>query len=128
MKRILLSSAFLLISSMAFASENTCVDSIHGKLCGTVYSIQDSSMNHQAYGIKDFTIDDRKLVLAKDFSAKFLCRAFRPEAVNARPQLPFRLSMVTKKVVVRWTQYANGNCKGTYGDALQEISCYADPL
>jgi hypothetical protein len=130
MKRLLLVSLLTLITSMATlnanASEVTCVDSIHGQLCGTVYSIQDSNMNHMAYGIKDFTLDNGKLVLAKKFSAKFLCREFMPNAENQRPQLPFRQSVVTEKVIIRWTTYANGDCRATYADGLKEISCYAD--
>jgi hypothetical protein len=129
MKTFIFSSALIFMTSlsMANASDNTCVDSIHGKLCGTVYSIQDSNMNHMVYGIKDFTLDDSKIIIAKKFSAKFLCRAFMPNAENQRPQLPFRLSMVTEKVVIRWTTYANGDCKGTYADSIKEISCYAGP-
>lgn len=129
MKTTLLYAAAVILSavSTASASESMCVDTIHGKLCGTVYSIQDSRMDHVAYGIKNFTIDDSKVVMAKDYSAKFLCRAFKPNHENQRPQLPFRLSMVTEKVVTRWTTYANGDCRATYGDALKDISCYADP-
>ena len=126
MKRLLITSALLIISSLANASENTCVDSIHGKLCGTVFYIQDSSMDHTAYEIKDFTLDGSKIVIAKKFSAKFLCRAFMPNAENQRPQLPFRLSIITEKVAIRWTTYANGDCRATYADSIKEISCYAD--
>jgi hypothetical protein len=108
------------------AEKVMCVDSIHGKLCGTVVYFQDSSMKHFSYGVKDFTLNNRSFVLSKDFSSKFICSAFRPDGINTRPQLPFGLSKITKKVVVRWTTYSNGDCRPTYDDALVEVDCYSD--
>ena len=110
----------------SLAEKVLCVDSIHGKLCGKIVYFQDSNMKHVSYGVQEFTLNDRSLVLSKDFSSKFICSAFRPEGINTRPQLNFGLSKITKKVVVRWTSYSNGDCRPTYADGLVEVDCYSD--
>jgi len=110
----------------AFATGITCVDTIHGKLCGSTNSIQDSSMKHFAYEVNELTLNGYKIVLSKDFSAKFLCSALKPGAINPRPQLPFGYSKTTKKVVVRWTMYSNNDCRPTYKDSVVSVDCYED--
>ena len=113
-------------AQVAFADGNICVETIKGTLCANTNSIQDSSMKHQAYEVSEFTLNGSKIVLSKDFSARFLCHAFRPGAINPRPQLPFGLSKTTKKVVTRWTMYTNGDCRPTFGDALVGVDCDED--
>jgi hypothetical protein len=115
-----------LFGNTAHADKRMCVDTIHGKLCGNVVYFQDSSMKHFAYGVQKFTLDETKIVLSKDFSAKFLCHAFAPNSINPRPQLPLGMSKTTKKEVIRWTTYSNGDCRPTYGNALVQVDCYSD--
>lgn len=126
MKILKLTLMIALFPIKVFAAERTCVNTIHGNLCGAVVSIQDTHSNHYAYGIHDFTLNDRQLVLSKDFSSKFLCRAFAEGSINPRPQLPFGYSKTTNKVVIQWTTYSNGDCRPTYADALISIDCYSD--
>ncbi len=126
MKTLITIFTMSLLSTVAAASERICVDTIHGNLCAKKESFQDSSMKHFAYGINEFTLNDRKIVLSKDFSAKFICRAFDPNGINPRPQLPFGLAKMTEKVVIGHTIFSNGDCRPIYGDNLVEVDCYSD--